>query len=327
MARSGLPTSAMLQRQYQDLTRKLFTSALSKLFADCTGLRFDVSWSPPPPLAWKGVLPAACALCLKRLDSKREATAGCHGCLAEHFPLARQSGRQGHAFACPFGVANFWVPIHLQSVCLGIVCFQAQRKPGGGGRKPAGLPALGKSEFDRAARLLRLIAHDVVETARAEVLRQELQSARRAMREREKTETRLRQKLQQVLPAVRANAAKFATETHGQQIVRQMLDHIHQNYNRPVQLKECAEKIRRNAARLSALFSQTVGLPFKQYLTELRLQKAQELLNDPDRTIAEVAYSVGYTNPNRFRLAFKQWAGLPPSAWRGSPPAQRPGAS
>ena len=40
------------------------------------------------------------------------------------------------------------------------------------------------------------------------------------------------------------------------------------------------------------------------------------MLSDPAKRIAEVAYAVGYTDPNRFRLAFKQWTGIAPRAWR-----------
>jgi AraC-like DNA-binding protein len=317
---AGTPSGAILQHQYQDLARKLFTPDVSKLFADCTGLRFQVSWSPPPPLGWEGsLLPEGCASCVVRLGSTLEAVAECQKCLAKHLPIAQESGRKGHSFACPVGVANFWVPIHVQNVCLGIICLQAQSA------RNSKLRPFTKQKFNRAIRLLRLIAHDVTQTVQTEVLLEELRKAQWNISEHEKNETRLREELQQALPATRPSAARRAPEPAGQQIVRQTLEYIQENYGRPMQLKECAKKMRRNTASLSALFSQTIGLPFKRYLTELRLQKAQELLNDPSQTIAEVAYSVGYTDPNRFRVAFKQWAGLPPSAWRGSSPAQGPG--
>jgi AraC-like DNA-binding protein len=224
-------------------------------------------------------------------------------------------------------MANFWVPIQVQNVCLGMICFQARRRAGRRGGRPAGVPVISESEFDRAGRLLRLIAHDAVETALVELGRDELNRVQRQVGEREKAEARLREELHQVLPAVRARRARLSTEPHGEQVVREVMEYVHQNYGQPVRLKECAEKMCRNAASLSALFSRTVGLPFKRYLTELRLQKAEDLLSDPRQTIAEVAYSVGYTDPNRFRLAFKQWSGLPPSEWRGSAPARRPGDS
>ena len=337
---------AILQKKCQELTRTHLTRALSELFTDCTGLRYHVSWSPPPPLAWNGALPAGCASCLKRLGSTPSAKAECHNCVAKHVAVALQSGPKGHSFTCALGIANCWVPITVQTLCLGIVCFQTMQnceslKRGVSGVKSAagcgglhgasgiqnrpGLPVLSKSQFNRAARLLRLIVHDAVETDLAELEQDELQHARRSLSVCEKTETRLRRELHQVLPALRGNAAILATDSHDQQIVHQMLEFIHQNCGRPVQLKGCAEKMRMNPAYLSTLFSHTVGLPFKKYLTELRLEKAQQLLSDPRQTIADVAYGIGYTDPNRFRLAFKQWAGLPPSAWRGSPQARTTG--
>jgi AraC-like DNA-binding protein len=348
-----IATRVILHRKLQNLTRKNLGARLAKLFADCTGLRLHVSWSPPPPLAWDGVLPAGCAACLKRLGSTPNAEAECRNCEAKHVALALQSDPGEHIFTCPSGTANYWVPITVQTLCLGIVGFQAMQNgeniqrgassvksaSGRGSLRVASeirgpvssiqyeseLPVRRAAQFDRAARLLRLIIHDVVETVLADLQHDELQRARRALSMRDKCEARLRQELHQVLPVFRETVAAPAIETRAQQVVRRLLDHIDRNYGRPVQLKECAEKIGMNPACLSDLFSQTVGLPFKKYLTKLRLEKAQELLSDPRQTVADVAYAVGYTDPNRFRLAFKQWAGLPPSVWRGSPDARTTG--
>jgi two-component system response regulator YesN len=71
-----------------------------------------------------------------------------------------------------------------------------------------------------------------------------------------------------------------------------------------------------NAAYLSALFSRTVGIPFKAYLTERRLQKAKELLGNPVKRTSEIAFAVGYSGEERFRCAFKKATGLCPKVWR-----------
>lgn len=57
-------------------------------------------------------------------------------------------------------------------------------------------------------------------------------------------------------------------------------------------------------------------MPFKTYLTEVRVEKARELLRDPTRNVSEVAYAVGYASENRFRIAFKRVTGLSPTSWR-----------
>ena len=71
-----------------------------------------------------------------------------------------------------------------------------------------------------------------------------------------------------------------------------------------------------NAAYLSSLFSRKVGIAFKSYLTELRLEKARALLLRPGQTVTAVAEAVGYSSENRFRLTFKKRTGLSPRVWR-----------
>ena len=88
------------------------------------------------------------------------------------------------------------------------------------------------------------------------------------------------------------------------------------HYSDPLTLRRYAEQAGMNAAYLSDLFSRTTGVPFKEYLTNLRLDKARELLMNPSQRVSTVAKSVGYSSENRFRIAFKKAAGLSPRLWR-----------
>lgn len=71
-----------------------------------------------------------------------------------------------------------------------------------------------------------------------------------------------------------------------------------------------------NGSYVSSLFSTTLGVTFHHYLEEFRLARAKDLLRDPVKRVSEVAYAVGYSNPNHFRNVFTTRVGLPPSAWR-----------
>jgi two-component system response regulator YesN len=95
-----------------------------------------------------------------------------------------------------------------------------------------------------------------------------------------------------------------------------MLDYVHQHYHRPISLGELASAMKMNASYLSALFSQTTGVTFHQFLEKVRLSKARELLRDPRNRIREVSSAVGYASPDSFRHAFKAHEGLSPEAWR-----------
>jgi AraC family transcriptional regulator, alkane utilization regulator len=62
-------------------------------------------------------------------------------------------------------------------------------------------------------------------------------------------------------------------------------------------------------------FVETVGEPPLRYLTGLRLDKAAELLQRTDRSLADISEAVGYSEP-AFSRAFKARFGASPSFWR-----------
>lgn len=73
-----------------------------------------------------------------------------------------------------------------------------------------------------------------------------------------------------------------------------------------------------NASYFSVQFKRAFGVNFVDYLTELRINAAKELLSDPLRPAAEVASMVGYESPNYFARAFKKKTGMTPTEYRRS---------
>jgi AraC-like DNA-binding protein len=127
---------------------------------------------------------------------------------------------------------------------------------------------------------------------------------------------RLRGELRHRLPGLPESAGQPGLGSHAQKLVDVMLDFVHQHYHRPISLEDLASAMRMNASYLSALFSQTTGVTFHQFLEEVRLSKAKELLRDPRNRIGEVACAAGYASPDSFRHAFKAHERLSPEAWR-----------
>jgi len=182
-------------------------------------------------------------------------------------------------------------------------------------------------KFTRAARFLRLNLEHLQTSSLAELQAQELDKVRRALQALENDDTRLRKKLHVLMPAFRDTSSIATLESHAERMVRVVLNRIQTEYAQPLTLRKCARDLRVNAAYLSHLFSEGVGMPFKKCLTEVRVEKARELLGDPARNVAEVASAVGFASANRFRLAFKQVTGLSPRMWRETlrePPSGAP---
>ncbi|WP_151736071.1 response regulator transcription factor [Paenibacillus tengchongensis] len=64
------------------------------------------------------------------------------------------------------------------------------------------------------------------------------------------------------------------------------------------------------------LFKQETGETLFEYLTKVRIDKAKQLLRDPQHKFYEVCYAVGYTDPSHFSKLFKKMTGSTPSAYR-----------
>ncbi len=64
------------------------------------------------------------------------------------------------------------------------------------------------------------------------------------------------------------------------------------------------------------VFKKETGRSFVQYLTDVRMERATELLRDPDMKTLSVAYAVGYEEPNYFSHVFKRRFGVTPARYR-----------
>lgn len=61
---------------------------------------------------------------------------------------------------------------------------------------------------------------------------------------------------------------------------------------------------------------QEEGSTFTDLLTEVRRELAHRYLEDPDRSITEVAFLLGFADASAFQRPFRRWYGVPPSEYR-----------
>jgi len=69
---------------------------------------------------------------------------------------------------------------------------------------------------------------------------------------------------------------------------------------------------------VSLLFKQETGQTVGEYLTQVRVDKAKQLLRDPQYKFYDICYAIGYTDPSYFTKLFKKVTGVTPSAYRDS---------
>ena len=66
----------------------------------------------------------------------------------------------------------------------------------------------------------------------------------------------------------------------------------------------------------SYLFKSITSKTFIEYLNQLRILKAMELLKTTDKRVLDICYEVGYNNVNNFNRLFRQQTGTSPLVYR-----------
>jgi|GEM_PF-6602991 len=98
--------------------------------------------------------------------------------------------------------------------------------------------------------------------------------------------------------------------------VARVLDYIRGHLERDLSLEAVAESTHLNPRYLGRLIKQATGKTYHQYVTELRMERAIRLLENPKLRIVDVYEAVGFTNRQSFIRTFKGHTGLTPSEYR-----------
>lgn len=81
-------------------------------------------------------------------------------------------------------------------------------------------------------------------------------------------------------------------------------------------IAQIAQRLHCNANSLSARFSKETGQTAIEYLTQLRIEQAKQLLQETVLSMAEIAWASGFQDPNYFSRIFKKQTGDTPRTYR-----------
>lgn len=98
--------------------------------------------------------------------------------------------------------------------------------------------------------------------------------------------------------------------------ITEALTIIKEQYQGDLTLKSVSEELHMNGVYLGQLFKKETERSFAQYLNQVRIKKAQELLLQTEKTINEIGYEVGYNATNYFSKMFRKWNGITPKEFR-----------
>lgn len=94
------------------------------------------------------------------------------------------------------------------------------------------------------------------------------------------------------------------------------LDFIRTHLQRPLSVGEMAEQAHLSVSAFHAFFQRAMGCTPMQYIKDMRLQAAQNLLLVSDTPMSQIAKACGFADGFHFSREFKRALGMPPSVYR-----------
>lgn len=103
-----------------------------------------------------------------------------------------------------------------------------------------------------------------------------------------------------------------------QDVVKDVIGYINEHYwDQQLSINSMAERVSISPWYFSRIFNETTGSSFPEYVNNLRLDKAKEMLiQNMDVDINEISQKTGYSSSTYFTTSFKKKFGMTPSKWR-----------
>jgi AraC family transcriptional regulator len=97
---------------------------------------------------------------------------------------------------------------------------------------------------------------------------------------------------------------------------RRCLDLVHARLSEDISLDELAAEARLSTFHFARMFKESLGVPPRVYLTQLRVEKACELLKGTDLPVTEIAFEVGYSTNQVLARVFTKLMKVTPTDYR-----------
>jgi AraC-like DNA-binding protein/ligand-binding sensor protein len=290
----------MTRHDNKDLVESLINSKIfqdyEKAFSEMTGLPVSLrpveSWQLPhrgkhhenPLCAMMAAKSKACATCLQMQQQLSES--------AQFEPAT---------VTCQLGLVDTAVPVRLGEQLIGFLqTGQVLRKK------------VTPSQIERTA---SLIAEWGLEMSRGE-----MQSAYLGTKVLSTKQYDAMIKLLSIfaehISAV-SNQIVVHRENAESPVIRRAKEYIVENQTEDLSLGQVAKAVNTSTFHFCKMFKKATGLNFTEYVSRVRVEKARNLLLNPNLRISEIAYEVGFQSLTHFNRVFKKITGQSPSDYRG----------
>lgn len=113
-----------------------------------------------------------------------------------------------------------------------------------------------------------------------------------------------------------SNAISNKNTDSSNDVIEQAKKYIADNFTKNITLDDVSYHVNISSYYFSRIFKEATNQNFIDYLTELRIEKAKELLNSTQYSMKEICQMCGYSDPNYLSKSFKKKVGVTPTEYR-----------
>lgn len=284
---------------FDALVRSKIYQDYERAFSEATGLPISLcpveSWQLPlhgkrkenPFCAFLAEKSKACASCLQAIQT-----------LSESAEIEPQS------ITCQAGLTDMAVPVRLGDHLIGYLqTGQVFRK------KPT--PA----QFNKAAKLVADWGFEIDRSALEKLYR----SGKVISSKEQESVLKLLAIFAQHLSIVSNQIAVHHANAEPPVIVRAK-EFIKEHYSEELSLGQVAKAVNVSTFYFCKMFKKITGLNFTDYVSRVRVERAKNLLLNPNLRVSEIAYEVGFQSLTHFNRVFKKILGQSPTQYRSQFP-------
>lgn len=224
----------------------------------------------------------------------------CSACLQVHERLCEKAVTEAGTVTCPIGFADTAVPLRLGDRLIGFLrTGQIFRK------RPT------QPQFERVAKMMAEWGVDV----NRQRLREAFFSTRVLSPQEHESVVKLLTIFAQHL-AMLGNQVFFQQENAESPVIKRAREYIHEHQTEDLSLGQVAKAVNTSTFYFCKIFKKYTGISFTDYLSRVRIEKAKNLLLNPNLRVSEIAYEVGFQSLTHFNRVFKRILGQSPTEYR-----------
>lgn len=107
-----------------------------------------------------------------------------------------------------------------------------------------------------------------------------------------------------------------STESRMTETLRPVLTYIQKHHSESVTIEQLAKIAHMSSSYFMSCFKQNFGLGAIEYLNQVRIRSACDLLRNTDRSISDIAFDTGFHNLSNFNRQFRTKVGCSPQTYR-----------